>query len=60
MSKSLVAVEHTHFNKGIEDQLLLLRLAIGGGGCHVVGACHHCLFIFFIFWRALELFSPMM
>ena len=32
------------FNKGIENQLLL-RLAIGCG-CHVVGACDHCLFLF--------------
>jgi hypothetical protein len=35
----LIRVWRTHFNKGIENQLLL-RLAIGGG-CHVVGARDH-------------------
>ena len=44
-SKLLVVLGRTHFDKGIEDQLLL-RLAIGGGGCHVVGgACDHYFLI---------------
>ena len=44
MSKLLVIVGRTHFNKGIKDQLLL-GLAIGGG-CHVVGgACDHYFLI---------------
>jgi hypothetical protein len=44
-SSRIVVMKRTHFNEGIEDQLLL-RLAIGSG-CHVVGARDH----FSFFWR---------